>query len=70
MTQYRKAQVTIFATVFVRSDDVAGLAEVIQSADAEQKAFKEIARVRIESLFPTDEPLKIREVLVDMKTFE
>lgn len=80
--KYRSAYVTLTAQVFVPEYELADaldLKETAEQTKSEQLQdvvpevlcykFEEMARDRIDALFPTDEPLKLREVHIDMSTF-
>lgn len=74
MTQYRKARVTIYADVFVPVGEIEGLIDLVKGDDegtlTEPEAFEKLALDKINALFPTDDPLRVREVDIDMETFE
>lgn len=69
MTQYRKAQVTITATVFISEQELQD--ELRKDEDLlVDNAFMKLALAKIDTLFPTDDVLRVREVDIDMETFE
>lgn len=67
MTQYRKAQVTITATVFVPEQEIQD--ELHSDEDLlPTDAFMRLAKNKIDALFPTDDPLRILDVYIDIFT--
>lgn len=75
MPTYKSAPVTIHATVYVSEDEVrelleAGYASVLSPNDTkietEQQAFMHLASDKIrQQCFPTDDPCKVREVVIE-----
>lgn len=79
---YRSCWVTITAKVFVSDSDIAEVLgiegderlpeEKLQDLPTKtvEDAFEPIARMKISEMFPTDEPLKVADVNLDLSTFQ
>lgn len=84
MSRNYSAWATISGRVFVEEQElIDALCEKfpdrVMSGDAEpldmfltseqREVFQEVAKKKISDLFPTDEPMKMNEVILDMKTY-
>lgn len=70
MQQFRRVEVTIVATVFVPEHEIDGIVSTIrldsEGVVTEQEAIEQLALDAVGKAIPTDEHMKIRDIIVDV----
>jgi hypothetical protein len=73
MTKYLKAPITITGTVFVSEDEILDALGVESLSDVHPErirvAFQDLANDKAHDMFPTDEPIKLQEIEIDVSDF-